>query len=202
MHSGNQDEARRLARNNLIIFPDDVDAVLTNSAGCGSGMKEYGLLFAGLPEAGQAEEFAKRVKDVSEFLADLGLESPLPLPQPLKAAYHDACHLAHAQGVAAAPRRLLSQIPNLTLVEIADGEICCGSAGTYNLEQPAIARVLGQRKAENILHTGSQAVVTGNIGCMIQIRTHLQKLGEPLPVYHTMEVLAAAYGNKSLQDRD
>jgi glycolate oxidase iron-sulfur subunit len=194
MHTGDQEEARRLAKDNLRVFPQDVDAILTNAAGCGSGMKEYGLLFAGLAEEEQARAFAGRVKDVSEFLAELGPETPSPLPRPLKVAYHDACHLAHAQGVREAPRRLLRLIPNLTLAEIAEAELCCGSAGTYNIEQPGIAARLGRRKADNILRTGCQAVVTGNIGCLVQIRNHLKMLGESLPVYHTVEVLAQAYG--------
>ena len=108
-------------------------------------------------------------------------------------AYHDACHLAHAQGVTAPPRRLLASIPNVTLVEIPEGELCCGSAGTYNLEQPELARQIGERKARNIVSTGAQAVVTGNIGCMTQIRTHLELLGRPLAIWHTVELLDAAY---------
>ena len=104
-------------------------------------------------------------------------------------AYHDACHLAHAQGVTDAPRRLLAAVPNLSLVPIPEGEICCGSAGSYNIEQPEIAAQLGQRKAEAILGTGAQAVVTGNIGCMTQIDSHLQRLGKPLPIFHTVELL-------------
>lgn len=193
LHTGELERARNLARNNFNIFPKDVEAVLTNAAGCGSGMKEYGVLFAGQPEQAEAKTFAGRVKDVSEFLAELGLIPPPALTQPLKVAYHDACHLAHAQAITAAPRHLLTQIPNLTLAEIPEGEMCCGSAGTYNLEQPELAAVFGARKAKNITHTGAQAVATGNIGCLIQIRTHLQKLGQPLPIYHTLEVLDAAY---------
>ncbi len=194
LHSGELERARAHARRNLEVFPADVDAVVTNAAGCGSGMKEYGVLFTGQPEAERAQAFAGRVRDVSEFLAALGLaEPPQALPAPLTVAYHDACHLAHAQGVAAAPRRLLAAIPNLTLVEVAEGELCCGSAGTYNLEQPALAAQLGARKARNLAGTGARAVVTGNIGCLIQIRTHLEKLGQPLPVWHTFELLDQAY---------
>jgi glycolate oxidase iron-sulfur subunit len=108
-------------------------------------------------------------------------------------AYHDACHLAHAQGVRAEPRQLLRSIPGLELVEIPEGELCCGSAGTYNLEQPEIAATLGERKAKNILATHAQMVATGNIGCFTQIQTHLQRLGRELPVLHTLEVLDRAY---------
>ena len=194
MHGGEAAAARGLARRNLHVFPVDVDAVLTNAAGCGSGMKEYGLLFKGQPEEEAALALAARTQDVSVFLAELGLVSPLPLPQPLRVAYHDACHLAHAQGVTAPPRRLLRAIPNLTLLEVPEGELCCGSAGTYNLEQPAIAATLGRRKAENIRRTNCDAVATGNIGCLVQIANALRQLdGGSLPLYHTMQVLDMAY---------
>jgi len=119
--------------------------------------------------------------------------SPPPLQQPLKLAYHDACHLSNAQGITEPPRLLLKSISNLTLLEVPEGDMCCGSAGVYNLEQPKIANQLGQRKAENILRTGGQGVVAGNIGCLVQIRTHLQRLDKPLPVYHTIQVLDQAY---------
>lgn len=192
MHTGEANQARQLAGHNLDRFPTDVDAIVTNAAGCGSGMKEYGLLFAGTAQEATARAFAAKVKDVTVFLAELGLITPKALPEPLTVAYHDACHLAHAQHVTAQPRQLLKAIPNLTLKEIAEGEICCGSAGTYNLEQPTIARELGERKVRNIRATEAQAVVTGNIGCMTQIANHLQAQGQPLPVLHTMEILAMA----------
>lgn len=193
IHIGEDGQARALARTNFAAFPADVDAVITNAAGCGSGIKEYGLLFRGTAEEEQARAFSTQVRDISVFLAELGLLTPPPLSEPLTLAYHDACHLAHAQRVTAPPRQLLSAIPNVKLVEIAEGELCCGSAGTYNLEQPELAREIGRRKAENILATGAQAVATGNIGCMMQIRTHLQALGRPLPIWHTVEVLDRAY---------
>ena len=193
MHTGNNTHAQELARKNLRVFPQDVDAIVTNAAGCGSGMKEYGLLFKGLPDEEAASGFTRKVKDVSVLLAELGLQAPPPLARPIKIAYHDACHLAHAQGVTTAPRQLLRAIPNVTLLEIPQSEICCGSAGTYNLEQPDVARALGQRKAENILSTGCEAIVAGNIGCIVQIGAHLKQLGQPLPIYHTIEVLDLAY---------
>ena len=194
MHNGDDAAARQLARRNLRAFPQDVDAVITNAAGCGSGMKEYGLLFKGCAEEEAARAFAAQVRDVAEFLADIEIALP-PLPKPLKLAYHDACHLAHAQGISDAPRRLLRSIPNLTLLEIPEGELCCGSAGTYNLEQPELAREIGQRKAQNILNTGADAVAAGNIGCIVQMRTQLARLGKPMPVLHTIEVLDRAYRN-------
>lgn len=193
MHTGDATSARALAEVNLKIFSLDVDAIITNAAGCGSAMKEYELLFRGTRFEEKARAFAAKVKDISEFLDALGLVAPKALPEPVTVAYHDACHLAHAQGIVAAPRRLLKAIPNLTLVEIPEGDLCCGSAGTYNIEQPAIANQLGQRKARNVLKTDAQIVATGNIGCQIQLRTHLTQAGARLPVVHTMELLDAAY---------
>jgi glycolate oxidase iron-sulfur subunit len=195
MHTGAADQARALARHNLQTFDlSSVDAVITNAAGCGSGMHEYPLLFAGRPEEERARRFAEKVQDISVFLADLGVLPPSKAPKALTVAYHDACHLAHAQGVTAAPRQLLAAIPGLKIVPIPEGEICCGSAGTYNIEQPDIADKLGQRKADAILRTGAEMVVTGNIGCMTQIGAHLDRKGNPLPLKHTVEVLDWAYG--------
>jgi glycolate oxidase iron-sulfur subunit len=170
-----------------------VDAVITTAAGCGSGMKEYPLLFKGTMWEQAAANFAARLQDICAFLDSLGILAPPPLPEGLPIAYHDACHLAHAQGVTEAPRRLLGQIPNLSLMSFPEGDLCCGSAGTYNIEQPEIAQTLGKRKAGNILSTSAQAVVTGNIGCMVQLRAHLAGAGRPLPVWHTVEVLDRAY---------
>ncbi|MFO7635186.1 MAG: glycolate oxidase subunit GlcF [Caldilinea sp.] len=193
LHIGEAEQARDLARRNLGAFPADVDAIITNAAGCGSGMHEYGLLFAGEQDVAQAQAFGELVCDISVFLAELGIEAPPPLAQEVTAAYHDACHLAHAQRVTAPPRRLLGQIPNLRIVEIPDGELCCGSAGAYNLEQPDLARAIGEQKARNILSTPAEAVIMGNIGCMNQINTHLNLLGKSLPLWHTVEVLDWAY---------
>ncbi|HEY8552091.1 MAG TPA: heterodisulfide reductase-related iron-sulfur binding cluster [Thermaerobacter sp.] len=194
LHAGDLDRARRLAARNLRAFPDDVDAVVVNAAGCGSAMKEYGHLFAGHPEAERARALAARVRDVAEFLDELGPCEPGPLPAPRRVAYHDACHLAHGQGIREAPRRLLAAIPNLELVELDEPDLCCGSAGTYNLEHPDVARVLQARKVASILRSGAQAVATGNIGCLVQIRQGLEREGVSLPVVHTVELLAEAYG--------
>jgi glycolate oxidase iron-sulfur subunit len=193
IHAGKAKEARRFARRNFGIFPEDVDAIITNSAGCGSGMREYPLLFQGYALEEQASIFSGKVKDISEFLDELGIEDPPSLSEPIKLAYHDACHLAHAQGISAQPRNLLQKIPNLSVVAIPEGEICCGSAGTYNIEQPEIARSLGERKVKNILKSGAEGVVTGNIGCMMQIGRSLETLGEQLPIWHTIEILDHAY---------
>ena len=192
MHTGQQLEARALARKNLEVFPNDVDAIITNAAGCGSGIHEYGLLFAGEPQESKARALAAQVKDVSVFLAELGLVTPLKLEQPLKGAYHDACHLAHAQGVRIQPRDLLSSVENLTLLELQNPEICCGSAGTYNIEQPEIAFELGKQKAQAVIDSGANAISSGNIGCLTQLKIHLEKLGQPMPVLHTIEILFAA----------
>ena len=196
MHTGRARQARRLARRTLTAFPGDVDAVITNAAGCGSGMREYPLLFAGQREEAAAKALAARVLDVSVFLDQLGLAEPPPAPErPARIAYHDACHLAHAQGVRAAPRRLLAATGH-EVVTPAEPEICCGSAGTYNIERPETAAELGARKAANLIATGADLVAAGNIGCLSQIRTHLPAAnGDRIPeVLHTIQVLDRAYG--------
>ncbi|MPY90671.1 MAG: 4Fe-4S dicluster domain-containing protein [Luteitalea sp.] len=193
MHVGGAEQARRLARTNLGAFPTDVDAIITTAAGCGSGMQEYALLFKGLAEEAEAERLASHVMDVTVFLEQLGVGDLPPLSASLRVAYHGACHLVHAQGVSSAPRALLGRIPNLTLVEIAEPGICCGSAGTYNIDQPEIARELGQRKAQAALASNAEAIVTGNIGCIMQLRTHLATLGARVPVFHTIEILDQAW---------
>jgi glycolate oxidase iron-sulfur subunit len=193
LHTGDAPTARALAMQNMAAFPKDADAILTNAAGCGSGMHEYPALFTGTDQGAAAQAFAQRVEDVSVYLDRLGIVDPPAWPTGLQLAYHDACHLAHAQGITAAPRRLLERIPNLQLVAIPEGELCCGSAGSYNLDQPQIAGKLGERKAQNILASGAGAVAAGNIGCLVQIRNHLAALGQPLPVWHTLEVLDRAY---------
>ncbi len=193
-HAGDARWAQGFARANLRAFPMDVDAVITNAAGCGSGMKEYPLLLKGTDQEEAATLLAARTKDISAFLDEIGLVAPPPaVARPMKLAYHDACHLAHAQGVRDAPRRLLASIPGITLVEIPDGDFCCGSAGTYNLEHPDLARQLGERKARNILDTGAEALATGNIGCLTQIQSHLAALGHAMPLLHTVQVLDRAY---------
>jgi glycolate oxidase iron-sulfur subunit len=204
-HTGVKAQAQGFARRNLRAFPDDVDAVVTTAAGCGSGMHEYPLWLKGEAEEGAARAFAARVKDVSVFLHELGLEPPPALPEPLRAAYHDACHLAHAQRVTAEPRALLAQIPGLTLLELPESELCCGSAGTYNLEHPEIARQLGARKAEHILDAGAQLVVSGNIGCLTQLQSHLRAQGAAVEVLHTVQLLDLAYRSAETvagQERD
>jgi glycolate oxidase iron-sulfur subunit len=194
MHTGAADHAKRLARKNLMAFADDVDAIVTNAAGCGSGMKEYELLFDGEPEQERAAAFVSKVTDVTSLLTDLGLvDSPPPLETEITVAYHDACHLAHAQKIRNPPRQLLGAIPGVRVVTPAEWELCCGSAGTYNIERPQIANSLGERKARNLIGTGAQLVAAGNIGCLTQIITHLHRLDHDIPVMHTIEVLDRAY---------
>jgi glycolate oxidase iron-sulfur subunit len=195
MHTGAAQAAKPLARRNLDAFNGlGVDAVITNAAGCGSGMREYPLLFKGAPEEERARLFSEQVVDVAAFLDSLGLrEAPPALTVPRVAAYHDACHLAHAQGVRSAPRRLLESIEGLSLVEPAEWELCCGSAGTYNIERPAVAAELGERKARNLIATGAELIATGNIGCMTQVQSHLARLSRDVPVLHTIQILDRAY---------
>jgi len=191
-HAGHADHARERAAPLLRAFPSDVDAIVTNAAGCGSAMKDYGMLFVDTPLEDEAQRFAARVRDISEFLDDIGLIAPMRLPARLTVAYHDACHLSHAQKVRSAPRRLLAAIEGLTVREVPDGEICCGSAGLYNLEQPEIAEKLGAAKAQAITSTQADAVVAGNVGCLVQIATHLERAGHARPVLHTMQLLDRA----------
>jgi glycolate oxidase iron-sulfur subunit len=191
-HTGDLASAQSFARRNLDAFPDDVDAVITNAAGCGSAMHEYHLILKGTRDEERADAFRKRVVDVSVFLTRLGL-SEQPGTFPAKVAYHDACHLANAQNVRAEPRHLLNSIEGVELFEVVDAHLCCGSAGTYNIDQPDIAASLGEQKARAVIATGADLVATGNIGCLTQLRTHLKRLGSPIQVRHTMQILRDAY---------
>lgn len=192
-HTGDLRAAQGFALRNIAAFSDDVDAILTNAAGCGSTMQEYHLILKGTAEETSANAFRHRVMDVSLFLARLGLRALHGPAETQRIAYHDACHLAHAQGVSSEPRQLLRAIPGVELIEIASPHLCCGSAGTYNLDQPEIAASLGQKKAQAVLATGAQILASGNIGCLTQLRLHLARLGSTLPVRHTMQVLRDAY---------
>jgi glycolate oxidase iron-sulfur subunit len=184
-HGGEEPAAVKRAEQTIRAFAD-VDYVVVNAAGCGSAMKEYGELL-GTPEA---EEFSSRVRDVSELLGSVQARAPRG-PVPLRVAYHDACHLAHAQGVRSAPRELLRAIPDLELVEVGtERDVCCGSAGIYNLVQPEAAAGLGERKARNLLATGAQAIAAGNPGCAAQLDLHLRQLGTPLPIHHPVELVS------------
>jgi glycolate oxidase iron-sulfur subunit len=194
MHSGAEAEARERARATIAAF-EGCETVAVNAAGCGSAMKEYGRLLADDPAwAERAEAFSARVADVTEVLA--GVEPRAARhPVHLTVAYHDACHLAHAQGVRAEPRSVLAGIPGLTVVQPAEWEICCGSAGLYNMLEPEPAAELGRRKVANLAATGAAAVVAGNPGCALQITVHSDRR---LPVYHPIEVLDASISGRSL----
>ncbi len=192
-HIGQKAIAQRFARHTLDTFPTDVDAVLTNAAGCGSTFKEYDHLLADTPSAQAAHDFSERAQDVNQFLADLGLvEKPLSLGRPLRVAYHDACHLGHAQRVREQPRDLLMSIPELELIELPEAEICCGSAGVYNITQPEMAGQLLNRKVDNILSTGVDGVATANIGCMTQIARGMAAKNGGW-IVHVMQLLDWAY---------
>jgi glycolate oxidase iron-sulfur subunit len=193
-HAGREEESLNFARKTIDTFKDlNLDNVIVNAAGCGSTMKEYGHLLRDDPEyAERAKAFSAKVRDVSEFLQELGPVAERH-PLPVTAAYHDACHLAHAQGVRKQPRQTLKQIPGMDVKEIREAEICCGSAGIYNMVEPEPAAELGERKANNILKTGAQMIVTSNPGCMLQIQASLKKMGhDGLPMAHPMEVLDAS----------
>lgn len=192
-HTGAMWQAKTFAKHNINVFDEfsHVDAIITNAAGCGSGLHEYPLWLKGEGEEEAAKDFAHKAKDITVFLAEFGIETPPAPSKPLKIAYHDACHLAHAQGVVTEPRTLLNAIPDVEVFDIAEGEICCGSAGTYNIERPDIAFELGQRKANNVVATGADIVVSGNIGCMTQLATHLKEHG--IEVMHTVQFLDKLY---------
>jgi glycolate oxidase iron-sulfur subunit len=185
MHAGVEPDAQVLARETIAAY-EDFDVVAVNVSGCGSSMKEYDHLLGDDPQwADRAKAFVAKMRDVHELLAE---HEPVAQRHaiPLKVAYHDACHLAHAQQVRTQPRELLRGIPGLELVEPADWELCCGSAGIYNLVQPEAAAKLGQRKAANLAATGAEAIAAANPGCSIQIAAHMDR---ELPIYHPMTLL-------------
>jgi glycolate oxidase iron-sulfur subunit len=193
MHAGREHEARVLARALIEAFErQSSEIIVVNAAGCGSHLKNYAALLADEPQwAARARAFAGKVRDVNELLAAL---PPVAERKPLHArvAYHDACHLAHAQGIRAQPRALLRGIPGLELVEIPDGEQCCGSAGTYNLTEPQTADEIGERKVSNILGTRAELLAVANVGCAMQIQKLLRARGLTLPAAHPVEILDAS----------
>ena len=191
-HAGASDPARELADANLAAFdPSDLDAVIVNVAGCGAMLKDYGHHWHDAKQPARAA-LAAKVKDVHEFLDSLGLIPPRGT-LPLKATYHDACHLAHAQKIREAPRRLLSQIPGLELRDLPESDLCCGAAGTYNLTEPEMAQRLSRRKLANILSTGASTIVTANAGCLLQIAREARSQSQPLRIVHPMDLLDESY---------
>ncbi|MGC1461294.1 MAG: glycolate oxidase subunit GlcF [Terracidiphilus sp.] len=194
VHSGLEEEAIVLAKKMIAVFEAaQVDAIVINSAGCGSSMKEYGHLLRNDPAwAARARAFAAKCRDISEVLCDLEPQAPRH-PLKMRVAYHDACHLQHAQGVQAQPRKLLGGIPDLEVAEIPEGSLCCGSAGVYNLLQSETANQLGDRKVENLLTTGAEAVLSANPGCLLQLMNGLHRRGlKAMPAFHMVELLDAS----------
>jgi glycolate oxidase iron-sulfur subunit len=201
LHAGRDVEAKAFAAALLDrLWPEDgerFDAIVINAAGCGSTLKEYGQLLRDDPaRAARAEAFAASVKDVNEFLAGVEPQAPRS-PVPLRVAYHDACHLAHAQGIREAPRALLCSIPGLELLEIPDGDQCCGSAGVYNLLEPDSAAEIGRRKVDNVASVAPQLLASANPGCTLQIRSLLSARGIDLPAAHPIEILDVAIAGRS-----
>jgi glycolate oxidase iron-sulfur subunit len=193
VHTGRADEARGFARAMIDLFTDTgIEYFVVNAAGCGSSLKEYATLLADDPGyADRAAAFAGTVRDLSEILVELGPRA-VRHPLPVTAAYHDACHLGHAQGVRAQPRALLGGVPGLELKEIADPEICCGSAGIWNILHPRPAAELGDRKAAAVLATGASLLVTANPGCLMQIAAAARRAGGTIALAHTAQVLDAS----------
>lgn len=203
MHAGREQEALRFARRMIRAFErEQVDVIAVNAAGCGSNLKDYGVLLRDDPRyAERARRFSEKCKDVTEILA--GLEPRATRhPLRLRVAYHDSCHLQHAMGVRSEPRKLLSGIPGLELLEVAEAAICCGSAGIYNLVEPGPAGELGERKARNVSATKPDLVVSGNPGCLLQLESSLNKIGQPIPTMHTVQLLDASLNGTGLGFRE
>ncbi len=194
VHAGIRGEARRLARRNIdAVLNGGFDAIVTNAAGCGSTLKEYGeLLEHDSAYAGRAAEFAQRVKDVNEFLASVDL-NPRMAVLPYKVTYQDSCHLAHGQKVRAPPRKLLRAVPGLELREMTSPDLCCGSAGIYNVLHTDMAMSVLEKKMENVNATGADVIATANPGCMLQLSTGVRLMGRGQRVVHVVEILDEAY---------
>lgn len=196
VHNGREEEAQSFARRMIDTFEQaGVEVVVINAAGCGSTLKDYARLLADDPAyAERARRFQEKVRDIAEVLADLLDGGPVAErhPLPVTVAYHDACHLAHAQGIRVQPRRLLAGIPGLELREIAEAELCCGSAGIYNILRPEASRELGERKAANIVATGAEVLVTANPGCLLQVTSAIEDRGHSMGMAHLVEVLDAS----------
>jgi glycolate oxidase iron-sulfur subunit len=192
-HQGEEDSARSFARQMIDTFEQaDVAYVLVNASGCGHTMKEYGHLLQHDPQyCDRAIAFVKKVRDVQEFLVEVGFTASLsPLQtEPLSLVYQDACHMIHGQKITAQPRKLLRSIPGVKLKEPIDAALCCGSAGVYNILQPEVAAELGRQKVNHLTQTGASAIASANIGCYVQISKHLELQGKAVPVLHPMQYL-------------
>ena len=198
VHAGLRDEARKLARRNIDALLDgNYDAIITNAGGCGSTLKEYSDLLEHDPEyADKARRFAALVKDVTEFLASVELNQNMR-PLSIIATYQDSCHLAHGQKIRVAPRKLLAAIPGLQLREMPLSDLCCGSAGIYNVVHTGMAMSLLAKKMDSVNDTGAQVIVTANPGCMLQLSAGAKKFGHGQRVAHVVEILNEAYGEPS-----
>lgn len=202
VHSGLDQQAAAMARKIIDLFEQaNVETIVINAAGCGSTMKEYGNLLSDDPQyAARARAFSAKCKDITEILSDLPPVAPRH-PLPLRIAYHDACHLRHAQGIYQQPRDLLAGIPQLEIAEIAESSLCCGSAGVYNLLHPEPAQQLGDRKVANLLATNASALVSANPGCLLQLKSGLARRGEAdLPAFHMVQLLDASIRNLKPSD--
>ena len=201
-HQGETNQAQALARQMIDSFEGtEVDYIIINAAGCGHTLKEYGHILADDPTyAAKAKAFAIKVRDVQEFLQEIGLTAQLHSLQaePLVAVYQDACHLLHGQKISQQPRQLLQQIPGLTLREPLDAALCCGSAGVYNMLQPEIAQELGQMKANNLVNTGATLIASANPGCSLQIKQSLEKQGNSVALMHPMQLLDMSIKGETL----
>jgi glycolate oxidase iron-sulfur subunit len=200
VHSGLENQAAHLARRMIAAFESaNVDTIVINAAGCGSTMKEYGHILRDDPVwASRAAAFSAKCKDISEILCDLPAQAPRH-PIPMRVAYHDACHLRHAQAIYEQPRQLLSTIPGLEIVEVEEASLCCGSAGVYNLLNPEPASQLGDRKVERLLATKAEAVISANPGCLLQLTSGLHRRGlQSIPTFHMVELLDASIRNVPL----
>lgn len=197
VHAGELDFGKQLAKRNIAAFErSGAEYYIINAAGCGSTLKEYGHLLKDDPAwAARAAAFSARVRDVLEFLDEIGLVTAEIGAVNAEVTYQDACHLAHAQRITAPPRRLLAQIPGVRLREMNESSVCCGSAGIYNITQPEMAKRLGKRKAENVIAAQAEIVATANPGCALQMRAHLQQSGSATRVKHVIELLDEAYEN-------
>jgi glycolate oxidase iron-sulfur subunit len=193
VHTGEEEQAIQLARRTIDLFEKaDVDTVIINAAGCGSNVKDYGHLLRDDPEyADRAKAFSAKCRDIFEFLADLKPRAQRH-PLPIRVAYHDACHLQHAQKIRLQPRAVLAGIPNLEILEVPEAAVCCGSAGIYNLVQPEAAAELGDRKASRVAEVNPDLVVSGNPGCLLQLQSALARAGRNLPVRHAIELVDAS----------
>jgi len=197
-HGGRHHDAEQMAKDNIDAFEalGDIDAVVTNVAGCGTMLKDYGeLLYHDPVYAERARRFVAKMKDINEFLAALPIYPPTH-PILAKVTYHEACHLCHGQQIRKQPRTLLQAIPGLDLVELAESEWCCGAAGTYNLTQPEMSARLAQRKLANIDETGADIVATANTGCLMQLMQHARAGSKPYRIVHPIDLLDVAYGNR------